>query len=92
MDHEKNFITSNVTPEDEEQFFGPIEEDDEFVLIEEHWTMSHVMKAAGVFSSTSEARRNGWDRPIPDGFSIFAVGKKNRRHVYIFNKKEQDAR
>lgn len=41
-----------------------------------HETMAHLMHRAGVFASTGDARRNGWARPIPRGFSQFVVGKR----------------
>lgn len=42
------------------------------------WRMSHVMKALGVFKSVGEAKNNGWNIEIPEGFSqhVFRV-----RHV-----------
>ncbi len=30
-------------------------------------TLAHVMAKAGMFKSTSEARKNGWDRPVEPG-------------------------
>lgn len=37
-------------------------------------TMAHVMAKAGIFPSVSQARKNGWDRPIETG--EFTVTKK----------------
>ena len=36
-------------------------------------TMAHVMADAGFFPSVSQARKNGWDRPVITG--QFKVGK-----------------
>lgn len=33
------------------------------------WRMPHVLKAFGVFSSTSQAAKNGWNKDIPFGLS-----------------------
>lgn len=33
------------------------------------WTMAHILKALGAFKSVSDAKRNGWDKPIPEGFT-----------------------
>ena len=45
--------------------------------------MAHLMAKAGIFNSVSDARRNGWDKPIPSGFSDLRVGKKKTR-ITIF--------
>ena len=37
-------------------------------------TMAHVMHKAGLFKSISDARKNGWNRPIEQG--KWVVGKK----------------
>lgn len=41
-----------------------------------HETMAHLMHRAGLFASISDARRNGWARTIPNGFTQFTVGKR----------------
>jgi hypothetical protein len=46
--------------------------------------MAHVMHVAGVFPSVSIARKNGWNKPIPDGFSEFTVGRRKKK-VWILN-------
>ena len=48
-----------------------------------HWNMSHVMVSAGVFDSRSQAKKAGWNIPIPDGFSQHTVGQKNKREISI---------
>ena len=40
---------------------------------------------AGAFPSVSQARKNGWDRPVPFGFSEFKVGKR-KRCIFILNR------
>jgi hypothetical protein len=42
------------------------------------------MHVAGVFPSIGIARKSGWNKPIPPGFSEFTVGK-NRKKVWILN-------
>ena len=49
------------------------------------WMMCHLMHFAGLFSSVSAARKNGWNCPIPEGFSEFIVGKRKKK-VWILNK------
>jgi len=78
-----NFIIPNITEEDKDMFFGPIDPADIFTIIEDHWIMAHVMHKAGIFPSVSQARKNGWNKPIPKGFSHLVVGKL-KRQVFIF--------
>ena len=51
-------------------------------------TLAHIMHLAGIFPSVSQARKNGWHKPIPFGFSEFVVGK-NRKQVFILNRIEK---
>lgn len=81
-----NFIKLNTEKADRELFFGPIEPDDTFIIIEDHWTMAHIMHKADIFSSVSQARKNGWNKPIPEGFNHFIVGKL-KRNIFIFTEK-----
>jgi hypothetical protein len=39
-------------------------------------TMAHLMHKAGAFTSVGNARRNGWNDPMPPGFSHYVVGKR----------------
>jgi len=79
-----NFISPNIDEKDLELFFGPLISDDSFVTIQPNWLMAHITYRAGLFQSISQARKNGWNKPIPSGFSEHIIGKK-RIHVYIFN-------
>lgn len=49
-----------------------------------HETMAHLLHRAGLFKSTGEARRNGWARPIPPGYSQFTVGKR-KSAIFVLN-------
>ncbi len=80
-----NFIKTN-RESDKELFFGP---DETFIVIEDHWLMAHVMHKAGIFPSVSQARKNGWNKPIPEGFNIHVVGKK-RKEIFTFVEKKLD--
>jgi len=83
-----NFIKNNTTQKDIELFFGPIDPNDEFIVIEDHWIMAHILHASGNFLSVSQARKNGWNKPIPDGFTMLTVGKKQRKKdIFILNVK-----
>ena len=90
--NEKHFISSNVTEEDKEMFFGPLTGEEEFIVMGDNWKMQHVLHAAGIFPSISIARKNeramGKSDFIPDGFTEIVRGKqKNRKRIFILNKK-----
>jgi hypothetical protein len=78
-----NFITPDLTEEDKDLFFGPLD-GEEFIVIEENWTMAHLLHAAGVFPSVTQARKNNEDRPIPWGFTILTRGKRaKKKEIFI---------
>ena len=80
MDNEVNFVSPDIEANDLEMFGM----DDENIILEENWILAHVMHAAGLFPSISEARKNGWNKPIPAGLSDFTVGK-GKKKVWILN-------
>lgn len=51
--------------------------------------MAHLVHWAGVFDSVSNARKNGWNRPIPSGFNQFLLTKRMIR-VAILNRFDRD--
>lgn len=79
-----NFFKSSQES-DRELFFGP-PEGERFIDIQDGWTMAHIMAAAGIFPSVSQARKNGYNRPIPDGFTDLRAGKLRKR-ITIFKEK-----
>ncbi len=81
-----NFIKLNTKKSDRELFFGPITSEDTFIIIQDNWIMAHVMHKAGIFPSVSQARKNGWNKPIPEGFNHFIIGKL-KREVFTFIEK-----
>lgn len=38
--------------------------------------LAHLMVRAGCFPSVKQARNSGWNKPIPQGYSHFVVGKR----------------
>ena len=80
LSNEINFLSPKVNDKDRDSFGF----DDENIILEDGWIMAHVMHRAGVFPSVSQARKNGWDKPIPKGMSEFVVGKRKFR-VWILN-------
>jgi len=83
----KNFISGNVSEEDKEIFFGPLDIGDEvFIEIQSRWCMAHLLHNVGMFTSISQARKNGWNKPIPWGFTEITVGKKaKKQEIFILN-------
>ena len=41
--------------------------------------MAHVMAKAGFFKSVSEAKKNGWNKPLEAG--VFKVGKQKKLEI-----------
>lgn len=50
----------------------------------ENATMLDVVMLLGVFESRGQAKKAGWSKPIPQGFSSFEIGKL-RKGVWILN-------
>jgi hypothetical protein len=55
------------------------------ILFTDNHCLAHIMHWADAFSSVSQARKNGWDKPVPWGFSEFKVGKL-KKHIFILNR------
>jgi len=85
MINEYNFIKS-LHESDKDLFFGPLQ-DEEFHLIESNWSMANILTIAGIFPSISQARKNGWNKPIPLGFTDIRVGKMKIR-ITILNEEK----
>ncbi len=79
-----NFFSSS-RESDKELFFGPLEEET-FIEIGENWTMANIVVAMGIFPSITQARNNGYNKPIPDGFTFKSIGKL-KYQVFIFKEK-----
>ena len=69
-------IGSGVQEADKDLFFGPILPDDEWFTLPDSVQFPQVLATIGIFKSTSEARNNGWNKPVPNGFTFpFKIGK-----------------
>lgn len=78
---EHNVLIGNgVQEEDKELFFGPLSDKDKFLSFREDIRFPQLMSEIGVFPSATQARKNGWDKDIPSGWSMHKVGK---RHICI---------
>lgn len=79
------FVLAGTAPADLDLFLGPVNPHDEIVEYDpaRFTTLAHIMHAAGFFPSVTQARRNGWDKPIPEGYSEYRVGKLKRELVVL---------
>jgi hypothetical protein len=80
-----NFISKNASKEDIKLFLGDLDNENETTFkIEDKDIMANLLFKAGVFPSVTQARKNGWNKPIPSGFSSFHAGK-NKIRITILN-------
>ena len=79
-----NFVSANTTQEQIQQYLGGfVQEEIPVTVIQGGWTMAHALVFAGVFPSTSQARKNGFGGEIPLGYSELRIGKKH--HFWFLN-------
>jgi hypothetical protein len=43
--------------------------------VPETWSLADVLVAVGIFTSKGQARKSGWAKPIPDGFSEIRISQ-----------------
>lgn len=67
-----NFIHLDLPASDIKLFFGENEKVDWF---SDSNTLAHIVCRLNKFPSFTQARKNGWDRPIPPGFAEHKIGK-----------------
>lgn len=76
--NEFNVLIGNWEESDKDLFFGPLTAADQFVEREDS-SVAKLLLDLGLFSSVGQAKKAGWNIPIPDGFSDWAIGKKRTR-------------
>jgi hypothetical protein len=75
---------------DLELFFGPLHQNDIFVDVPAGWTLAKLMAHLGIFESTKEAGRHGFNKPIPEGFTdIVRIRKMHRVTILKITKPEE---
>lgn len=89
---EFNIIGPLFDPRCDHRLFTSIKEDEEGIqpeltpLVDSDKSLAHLLARLGKFPSVGEAKRNGWDRPIPNGWSEFTIGKAAKRwDLWIWN-------
>lgn len=79
-----SFVGHKAEVSDFQYFFNPGEKVEK--LPEHATSLAHLLVSIGKFSSVKEAKRNGFNRPIPLGWSEFVIGSgKNRLDLRIWN-------
>lgn len=80
---EFNFIAPEVPKNIVDTLMGPFDADDgvQISLTKEFTLMAHIMAKIGFFPSVGQARKNGWDKPIPPGFTKLTVGRGDKMKV-----------
>ncbi len=60
------------------------EHPDDAILIEIQptWNMANVVKEAGLFQSSSDARKNGWNKPVEPGLKHIIWNQKKGIDIY----------
>ena len=78
-----NFVRKGVfnLPETDWWDFDP----NDHIEIQEHWTMAHLAVEMGLFPSVSIARKNGWNEPIPSGYTERKGIGKMKKSMFIHN-------
>lgn len=86
---EFNILIGNIIESDKDLFFGPLREWDTFQTVEDQ-NLAKLLASLGLFSSGGQARKAGWDKAIPEGFSDFIVGKLKTRITILKITKERE--
>lgn len=82
--HVFNLVGKNFRPETDQDLF--LDEDTIENLQEGDVSMAHLLARIGKFASVGEAKRNGWAKPIPTGWTEITIGKGAKRtDIFIWN-------
>ena len=71
---------------DKHLFFGPIESGDKFITIDDEWKLEDIAVACEIFQSKTQARKNGWNGELKDGWSEFRSITKKKISIFVLNK------
>ena len=77
-----NVIIGSPIADNVESLFGPMEDGEVIVWAPADCRWPQLLKLLGVFPSAGQARKNGWDKDIEEGWSE-ALFKKQRKAVFI---------
>ena len=63
--------------------FGPWSNGDSLIKLSNNVRWPELLKSIGIFSSTSQARKNGWNKDIQTGWTNITIGKLRNRICII---------
>ena len=73
-------IGDGIQETDKNLFFGPLTQDDQFIVFSSSTRFPQLLKALGIFSSTSQVRKSSWNKDIDEGWTeIPKIGKLRHR-------------
>jgi hypothetical protein len=78
---EFNFCIMDNTNEKEVKI---IFDDENYIVLEKDATMADIVTMAQIYDSKSRAKKDGWNKPIPSGYSEKKIGKFQTM-IYIWN-------
>jgi hypothetical protein len=78
-----NFVKPGLFSLPESDWWGF--EPDDYIEIQHHWTMANIAVEMGLFPSVGQAKKNGWDKPIPEGFTEKNKLGKMKKSLFIHN-------
>lgn len=84
MSTEYNILMGEYADYDKELFFGPVEDQVFTEFPNLYCSLAHLFTQLGLFSSNSQARKAGWGKEVPQGYSEYTIGKL-RTKIYILN-------
>lgn len=77
-------IGNGVQESDKELFFGPLTKDDKFITMQDNVRWPDVLVECNIFKSKNDARRNGWNKEIEEGFTDRQrLGKLKHRIIVL---------
>ena len=81
-EQETNVLIGDVSEKDRELFLGPTFGFETFHEADDKFKYPQLLGKFGFFKSNGDARRNGWDKDIPEGYSEHSIGKLKKK-LYI---------
>lgn len=84
-DLETNILIGEISERDKALFLGPIFDFDTFHNVDPELKYPHLLKQFGFFKSNGQARKNGWDKDIPEGYSEHTIGKLKKKLYVLKN-------
>lgn len=87
MKLEFNFVKAGVFNLSKDDWWGF--EPSDSIEIQSNWTMANIAVEAELFSSLNQARKNGWNKPIPPGFTELSKLGKMKKRIFIHNPSDE---